>query len=74
MKNQKKLVQSVKNILPLVVQFKETYGFKDFDYGFLISENKWECSFFNNEDDVEPSLYFSTDSIEELIFKLKNYE
>lgn len=73
MKNQKKLVDAVKSVLPMVVQFKETYGFKDFDYGFLYGANKWECSFFKNIEDDEPSLYFLTDSAEELIYQLENY-
>lgn len=73
MKNQKGLVKEVKHILPIVVQFKETYGFESFDYGFLYGADQWECSFFKNVDDDKPSLYFLTDSKEELIYELENY-
>lgn len=69
----KKIVNKLTDILPIVIEFQETFGFEDFDYGFLIQSNKWECSFFRKEDDIEPSLYFIEDSVEELISKLLNY-
>lgn len=70
----KKVVNQVKSILPLVVNFQETYGFEDFDYGCLYTSGQWECSFFKKEEDVKPSLYFLADSLEDMISKLENYD
>ena len=73
MKNKNKIVGKVKSALPSVVKFMETYGFKDFDYGFLYGADEWEASFFKNEEDNEPSVYFNTKTLDELIYQLENY-
>ena len=73
MDKQNQIVKEVKSILPLVVNFQETYGFEDFDYGCLYGAGKWECSFFKKIEDKKPSLYFLENSLEELIIKLETY-
>ena len=40
MKNKNKIIGEVQSALPTVVKFMETYGFKDFDYGFLYGDNQ----------------------------------
>ena len=51
---QDKIVGEVKSILPAVVQYKESKGYYDFDYGYLYGGDNpiWEASFFDEDDNV----------------------
>ena len=48
---QDKIVGEVKSILSAVVQYKESKGYYDFDYGYLYGGDNpiWEASFFDEE-------------------------
>ena len=44
----KQATTQVKNIMPFIAMMAEKKGLQ-FDYGYLIKENMWECEFYNDE-------------------------
>ena len=66
---QTKIVSEVKSILPAVVQYKELKGYYDFDYGCNYQLNVWECSFFDEDDNVIE--YFEGNSADDILGQLK---
>ena len=70
-KEQDKVVSEVKSILPAVVQYQQSKGYCDFDYGYLYGADNpiWEVSFFNEGDDVVE--YFTGKTTDDIIKQLK---
>ena len=51
-KTKKQTIAKVKSLLPAVVSYQELKGYSSFDYGYLYGEGVWECSFFDEKDNV----------------------
>ena len=46
------LVNEIKIALPEVVAYQQKKGYFDFDFGYNMITNTWECSFFDQNGDV----------------------
>ena len=68
---QDKIVGEVKSILSAVVQYKESKGYYDFDYGYLYGGDNpiWEASFFDEDDNVIE--YFTGKTTDDILQQLK---
>ena len=65
----KEATTQVKNIMPFIAMMAEKKGL-EFDYGYLIQENAWECEFYNEQG--ETIEYYKEPTTNELLTKILN--
>ena len=68
--NQEEIIEDIKSILHYVVEYQESNGYYDFDYGYLIELDVWECSFFDKNDNIMERFVGQTST--DIVNQLKN--
>ena len=46
------IIDNIKGILHYVVEYQESKGYDNFDYGCNYDSDTWECSFFDEDGNV----------------------
>ena len=65
----KQATTQVKNIMPFIAMMAEEKGL-NWDYGYLIAEDKWEATFFTDEGKTIE--YYKESTTNELLTKILN--